>query len=427
MVYTPEVQSINQKVQFGVESTSALGTSVAATKLLQCFDFKFGINADVQYFSATGRKYDTVAIENSEWVTGDMTGDVDYNGLIYPLAGAMGSAAPVAHGASATAKDWIFTPPVTGSVVPQTYTIEQGDTIRAHKFTYGLFNEFGYKGDRHKFDCSAKLIGQPIIDAITMTGSPTAIAIAPAASKHFNVYLDPTNGALGTTMLNRVLSIDYQMSNIYAGAYYFNRANIGWTNHVDMKPKTTFKLMLEADAQGMALLTSLQAGTTQFVRVQAQGLIIDNLQTLTFGGGVTGGNFTLSYKGQTTAPITYAVGLTAATINTAFQALSTVGSNCTVGGSAGGPYTFTFSGALASDMSPVIATNVSLTGGTPTMTLVAQAYNIFQHDMAVKFSKPSTYEDKEGIFAIEWECEVVEDATWGKAQMFTLTNLLTAL
>ncbi len=78
-------------------------------------------------------------------------------------------------------------------------------------------------------------------------------------------------------------------------------------------------------------------------------------------------------------------------------------------------------------MSPVIATNVSLSGGTPTITSVAQAYNIFQHDMAIKLSKPNPFSDKDGTYAIEWEFTVVEDSGWGKAQTFLITNLLTAL
>ncbi len=61
------------------------------------------------------------------------------------------------------------------------------------------------------------------------------------------------------------------------------------------------------------------------------------------------------------------------------------------------------------------------------MTLVAQAYNIYQHDMAVKVSKPNPFSDKKGVFAEEWEFTIVEDATWGKAQTVTVTNLLTAL
>src|SRR6266496_436531 len=105
MPWTPERSSINQRLQFGAESTSSLGTNVAATKLLQCFDVVLGPMADVMMYSPTGRKYPSSQIENSEWVEGTLGGTLDYNGLIYALASACGSAAPIAHGASATAKD----------------------------------------------------------------------------------------------------------------------------------------------------------------------------------------------------------------------------------------------------------------------------------------------------------------------------------
>ena len=51
------------------------------------------------------------------------------------------------------------------------------------------------------------------------------------------------------------------------------------------------KLLMGADSQGMAQLVALQTGATQFLRVQGQGLIIDNLQTVTIGGGATGGRY----------------------------------------------------------------------------------------------------------------------------------------
>src|SRR6266581_1160353 len=307
MVWTSERSTINQTLQFGLETTP--GVNVAANKSIQCFAITFGPMAEVSEFSATGRKYPSIVIENSEWVEGTLTGSLDYNG------------------------------------------------DRKAGFTVG-----------------GKVLAQQLQRAITMTSTPTAVVIQPSAGKHFNIYLDPTSAALGTTQLLKVLDVNYAFTGLYGMFFPLNRANLGWTAHVDLNPGCTIKLLLEADAIGMTPLTSLQAGSTQFLRVQGQGAIIDNIQTLTFGGGVTGGTFTLSYKGQTTAPITYAVGLTAATINTAFQLLSTVSTNCTVTGSAGGPYTFTFSGGLASDMSPVTANNINLSGGTPTMTLVAQAY-----------------------------------------------------
>jgi hypothetical protein len=417
--------TVNVRTQIGVESTA--GTSVAANKVLQAYDFKTGIKPVIQMVAASGRKYPASQLENKEWVGGTLSGSMDFNHLPYLLSSAWGTITPVAHGASATAKDWVGTPPVTGSTTPQTYTFEQGDSVRAHKFTYGLINKVGYKFTRDTTECSGDLIGQPLSDGITMTGSPTLVALAPIASKYWNIYLDATSASLGTTQLLSPLSFDYEMGNIYMPAWFINRANIGFTSHVDGDPTCVAKLLVMADLQGMSLLSTMQTGATGFLRVNAQGLIIDNLQTVTIGGGATGGTFTLGYKGQTTSNITYSAGLTSASVNTTFQGLSTVGSACTVTGSNGGPYTFTFSGALASDMSPVIATNTGLTGGTPTLTSVAQAYNVFQHDMAVKVSNVADFSDSNGIFAIEWELTIVEDGGWGKAQTATVTNLITAL
>lgn len=334
MTFVPERTSVNQRVQIGPESTTALGTPVAATKLLECFDWTLGIAADVIFYRATGHKYDTVQEENTEWVDGTLAGTLDYNGVVYPLASICGSVAPVNHTSSTTAKDWILTPPTTGSIVPQTYTLEQGDAVRAHRASYVIFTDFGYKGTRKDFSISGKFIAQPLSDGITMTASPTPVALAPVVSKQFNVYLDPTSSGLGTTQLLRVLSVDYQMTGTYGPLWVLNRSNIGYTAHVDMAPKAIFKLKVEADAAGMALLGYLQTGATYYLRVQALGNVID------------------------------------------------------------------------------VTNSVN---------------NTFQHDMAVKVNKPTTFADDQGVFAIEWDLQVVEDPTWGKSQLFTVTNLLTAL
>lgn len=275
MAWTAERTSVNQRVQIGSESTSALGTAVAANKLLENYQFVFGVSPDVLFYTPTGRKYPSVQEENKEWTDGTMTGTLDYNSVIYPLSSAMGAVAPVAHGVSSTAKDWIFTPPLTGSIVPQTYTIQQGSSTRAHQLAYGLFTQFGYKGDRSKFETSGKIIGQMLSDGITMTTSPTVVALAPVVAKQVNVFLDPTYGALGTTQLTRVLSIDYTMDSIYEPLWVLNRSTPSWTAHVDMAPKCTCKLKVEADANGMALLGYLQSGVTYFMQVDAQGATID--------------------------------------------------------------------------------------------------------------------------------------------------------
>lgn len=432
MAFTPQRAFINQTLQFGLEATP--GTNVAAAKKLQCFDIILSMMADVNQYTPTGRKYPAIVIENSEWVEGTMSGILDYNGLVYPLSGICGAATSIAaHGASLTAKDWTFNPPLTGSVQPQTYTIEQGENnafgnaIYNHKVNYGLFSELGYKIDRKAgATVSGKLLAQQLQTAITMTSSPTAIAIQPSAGKHFNVFLDTTFANLGVTqILTEDMAVDFMFSNVYAPFFPLNRANLGFTAHVDTKPTALLKLLLQADATGMTELTYLENGTTVFIQINGQGIVIDNNQTVTLGAQ-SSGTFTLTYKGQTTSGIAY--NATSATVATALQGLSTIGATgCTVAGSAGGPYVVTFTGALALDTTVMTGSGASLTTPANFGITQTQVYAQFKHNMAAKVSKPNPFQDKDGIFATEWEFTVVEDAASGLAQQFILTNLLTAL
>jgi len=93
---------------------------------------------------------------------------------------------------------------------------------------------------------------------------------------------------------------------------------------------------------------------------------VNEVQTVTVGGSPTGGTFTLTFAGQTTATITY--NAAASAVQTALQALSTIGSgNITVSGSGGGPYTCTFAGTLAG--MNVAQMTASAAGLTPSGTV----------------------------------------------------------
>jgi hypothetical protein len=90
----------------------------------------------------------------------------------------------------------------------------------------------------------------------------------------------------------------------------------------------------------------------------------NEVQTLTLDTDVDGGTFTLTFRGYTTAAIAW--NALAATIKTAMLTampiLST--SDIAVAGSAGGPYTFTFSGVYAGANVPAITVNITgLTDG----------------------------------------------------------------
>lgn len=98
----------------------------------------------------------------------------------------------------------------------------------------------------------------------------------------------------------------------------------------------------------------------------------DEVQTLTITGAPTGGTFTLTFQGQTTAAL--AITATAAQVKTALDALSNleVGDTATAGGPLGtAGVTITFQGRYAGGDVPKIATDSSaLTGGTDPAAVV---------------------------------------------------------
>lgn len=91
----------------------------------------------------------------------------------------------------------------------------------------------------------------------------------------------------------------------------------------------------------------------------------NEVQTVTLANA-TGGTFTLTYNGETTAPIAYNAANTA--VKSALEALPNIADgSLTVTGSAGGPYTVTFGSGVNEPQ--MTASNANLTGSSPTVTV----------------------------------------------------------
>ncbi|MFI7240109.1 hypothetical protein [Streptomyces cyaneofuscatus] len=98
----------------------------------------------------------------------------------------------------------------------------------------------------------------------------------------------------------------------------------------------------------------------------------NEVQSVAITGTPTGGTYTLTYSGQTTAPIVY--NATAAQVRTALTALSNIGTGnvtCTGGPHPGTPVVVTFTGPLAgTDVAQMTGNAASLTGGTTPAVVV---------------------------------------------------------
>jgi hypothetical protein len=423
-----EIGSSLQQVRFKPEATR--GTlETTGYKIIDAWTYKDGPKMDTTGSRPAGRKYEAKGARtlNREWSEFSIDSpEMCYNSIIYIMASVYDSLSPAAHGSSSTAKDWAVTPQVADYANSKTYSIERGDSNRAHNYAYGLFKKFSYKHDTKGASCTVDGFAQRLADGTSLTSSPTRIPCLPMSATHFNLYLDTASGSIGSTQLTKFISHEHTFDGVFGPAFFQNRSNPSFASHVDMAPKTTGKIMLEADSNGMAWLPYIRATTPLYFRVEAQGQVIDNLQIVTLGTQ-SSGNFKLTYKGQQTANIAY--NAAASAVQSALLLLSTIpAGTVTVSGSNGGPYSIIFSGSLSQDTTALTADFSALTTpGNASLNSTAQSYDKFVHDMCIEVSAPQDFTDSEGVFATGYEYTVVEDATWGKAQVLTATNLLTAL
>lgn len=287
-----ERASVFQTVQIGVESTA--GTAVAANKKLNSLSISPAVKIDVSTFRAMGNKFNSVAALGKNYVTAKVTGAPTYDELIYPLSGVLSYALP-AQQAATTAYKWTFSPATSAADTVKTFTVEQGSSVRAHKFAYGQFTGIGLKFARSGIDLSGDMIGSALSDNITLTAGPTALPLIPILPTQVDVkYADTQAGLAGASALGRVLSVDWQISDRFNPVWPLNTTTGsagGFATVVEAAPKSQLKIKLEADSEGMALLTNATASSTKFFRVQAVGGLIASTYYYTlqldFAGKVT--------------------------------------------------------------------------------------------------------------------------------------------
>jgi hypothetical protein len=275
----PERSSLLQGTQIGVEVTS--GTAVAANKQLLGTSIQPSIKVTTNTFRPYGQKFVTINPLGKEWTEGSIEGPLCYSDWSYLAASGIAYAAPVQIAATA-AYTHTHTPSQTAVDTVKTYTVEVGGTVRAHKMAYGLVTSLGYTINREECNVKGTIMGQRLTDAITLTATPTAIALQPVLPTEVSVYMDTTAAGIGTTKLLRVTNIDFDFSDRFGPVWPVDAAQTSFAAHVDTESSAQLKLTLVADAVGMGLLTTLRAGSKVFLEVEAIGPVIESTETYTW-------------------------------------------------------------------------------------------------------------------------------------------------
>lgn len=264
------VSAIARKVQIGVETTR--GTAVACSKRLTALGFRTRPKFDTDEFRPHGYLFPTMVVPGMEWTEGEIEGRACYNNLVYPLASLINYAAPVQIGAT-TGYTWTFAPNSSGPDTVKSFTLQEGiDGAGNAKQVPGLqVVELGMVMSRKAIEVSGAVMGVQTATGQTLTSSPTDIALKPILPKGLNVYIDDTAAALGTTQLLDDIGVTWKIGDRYKPWWPLNSSLPSYGNYVTAVPKTEIALRLANNAAGIALLTKLRNGDTQFIRVEAVG------------------------------------------------------------------------------------------------------------------------------------------------------------
>lgn len=267
-----------QTVQVGLESTP--GTAVAAGKLLQASDVALHIKNRGTAFRPAGQKFTTVVAPGAEWSEGKWAMPVvTYDEIVYWLSASHKKVTATSD--TSTGKLWTIAPAYNDADTIASYTVEIGSSVRAHEAAYVIAPTFGMKWSRRDgVSAEGTLLGNALSDGITMTSTPTALAVVPVTGPQTSVYLADTMAGLdAASALTRALAVEYSMGDRFAALWPLRAADTNWVAHVETPPKCTMKLVAEADAAGMALLTQMRAGSSKYIRVQSVGATIESGKT----------------------------------------------------------------------------------------------------------------------------------------------------
>lgn len=270
--------SISQTVQIGVEATH--GTAVAANRKLQSLSIEPSINPETDQFRPMGQKWPSLVTLNREWVTANLSGAPTYDEIVYPLSSVLEEATVTQPDATnaPSVRLWTFTPSSTDIDTFRTFTVEQGDSTRAHRFAFGAVTEFGLDISRGGIDLSGSMIGTALQDGVTLTAGPTTLPLVPVLPSQVSVYMDNTAAGLGTTKLaaggGPAFSANVNIGDRRGPVWPIDAALDSFGQTVETEPSGSLELTLEADATAMGLLTTLRNGDTKFVRIEAVGNII---------------------------------------------------------------------------------------------------------------------------------------------------------
>lgn len=279
----PARSMTNQQLVVARETTP--GTpATTGFKRVQSLRGTVGYAIEGDDFKASGSKVNTARVPNTEMGTIGIDTILDYNGALWAATGGYGaptSAQVMTTGATPAPVPGAYTHTFTlnaYSADPRvTFTGFWGDAVQALQLPHFLFNTFGVSIARGALSLTSSAMSYMPKTGIAFpaAGAITDVGTRPMAGRQFNIYMDNTWPALGTTQLLAAYEGGTTMGEKYTPDWTINRALSSFSEVLEAEStEYSGNLRVGFDATALSLLNTFNAGDLKFIRIESIGPII---------------------------------------------------------------------------------------------------------------------------------------------------------
>lgn len=231
-------------------------------------------------FRASGSRYPTGHQSIDDWSQLTLSGPLSFTDILWPLASWLGDVAPSAAG---TGYEYVFASDGVTPLTPLSYTLHYGDGTRARQVSGAVFHSLSFETNREgELTMEAQGFGKQVVTGVTSGSTPpwdttpTDVPTVPVGPLLFSIWMDDTAwGDLGTTQFLYCLNASFEASERLARIRPVNAllTSDGVAETSDQPISVTFDII--ANATGEAMLGDLDADTTIFTRIAAEGAEFD--------------------------------------------------------------------------------------------------------------------------------------------------------
>lgn len=240
-----------------------------------------GWSVEGEDFRASGFKVNTSRNINTE--TGSVAVETlqDYNAMTYTLTGGFGAPVSALKSGGTLAYEHTFTLNPTAPDTLVSFTGMWGDTTQALQLVYLVFNSLGITVNRGGLSLDSSAFSRAPITGIAMpTTGIVKVASVPISSRSWDVYIDDTWAALGTTKALALYEGQFSFGDKYVQDYVVNSAQPSFTDAIENDGSDySGSFRVGFDASAVTLIDSFKNNALKFIRFESTGPIIETTTT----------------------------------------------------------------------------------------------------------------------------------------------------